>query len=138
MCEKPCRDANGFKCHQTSESHLRNMQLFASNSKKILDEFSDEFHKSFLEVLRRRGHTRILANRLYQEVIQERHHTHLNSTKWGSLTSYCQFLAEQQLAEVETTERGIYVTYIDKTPDSLKRAEQRRTIEQVNVKCVYS
>ena len=25
ICEKQCRDANGFKCHCTSDAHLRQM-----------------------------------------------------------------------------------------------------------------
>lgn len=28
MCNKQCRDENGFKCHQTSESHKRQMLVF--------------------------------------------------------------------------------------------------------------
>lgn len=28
MCQKQCRDENGFKCHLTSESHKRQMQVF--------------------------------------------------------------------------------------------------------------
>ncbi len=31
MCAKQCRDENGFKCHQTSETHMRNFQLFMDN-----------------------------------------------------------------------------------------------------------
>ena len=27
MCSKQCRDENGFKCHLTSDSHLRNMRM---------------------------------------------------------------------------------------------------------------
>ena len=27
MCQKQCRDENGFKCHQTSDSHLRQMLI---------------------------------------------------------------------------------------------------------------
>lgn len=28
MCQKQCRDENGFKCHLTSESHKRQMMVF--------------------------------------------------------------------------------------------------------------
>jgi hypothetical protein len=35
-----CRDENGFKCHTMSESHQRQMSLFAENANKYLDEFS--------------------------------------------------------------------------------------------------
>ena len=40
MCQKQCRDENGFKCHTTSESHQRQLLLFAENPHKYLDEFS--------------------------------------------------------------------------------------------------
>ena len=31
MCQKQCRDENGFKCHLTSESHKRQMMVFGAN-----------------------------------------------------------------------------------------------------------
>ena len=31
MCQKQCRDENGFKCHLTSESHKRQMMVFGEN-----------------------------------------------------------------------------------------------------------
>ena len=31
MCQKQCRDENGFKCHQNSESHKRQMEVFGQN-----------------------------------------------------------------------------------------------------------
>ena len=43
MCQKQCRDENGFKCHTMSESHQRQMEMFSQNSTKFMDEFSKEF-----------------------------------------------------------------------------------------------
>ena len=51
MCQKQCRDANGFKCHVASEGHLRQMELFMEDPEKMLNEFSDEFEKKFLRLL---------------------------------------------------------------------------------------
>ena len=34
MCQKQCRDENGFKCHQNSESHKRQMEVFGQNPGK--------------------------------------------------------------------------------------------------------
>jgi DNA/RNA-binding protein KIN17 len=31
VCEKSCRDANGYKCHLASEAHQRQILVFASN-----------------------------------------------------------------------------------------------------------
>ena len=54
MCEKQCRDENGFKQHGTSEAHLRQMALFAANPERFMDQFSAEFEKGFIELLARR------------------------------------------------------------------------------------
>jgi len=54
MCEKQCRDENGFKCHCESESHQRAMQLFADAPGKFLSEFSREFETGFMDLLKRR------------------------------------------------------------------------------------
>ena len=43
MCQKQCRDENGFKCHTMSESHQRQMGIFSESSQKFMDEFSKEF-----------------------------------------------------------------------------------------------
>lgn len=40
MCEKQCRDENGFKCHTMSEGHQRQLLLFADNPNKFLDDYS--------------------------------------------------------------------------------------------------
>jgi DNA/RNA-binding protein KIN17 len=52
MCQKQCRDQNGFKCHLTSESHQRQLLLFAENKNSYLREFSTEFEKTFMQILR--------------------------------------------------------------------------------------
>ena len=38
MCQKQCRDENGFKCHQTSESHLRQMRIFQENPQSVMEK----------------------------------------------------------------------------------------------------
>lgn len=50
MCQKQCRDQNGFKCHLMSESHQRQLLLFAENQKAYLREFSREFESNFMHV----------------------------------------------------------------------------------------
>jgi len=68
MCQKQCRDENGFKCHTTSESHQRQLLLFADDSRKYLNEFNSEFEKCFLNLLKRQfGTKRVHANIVYQE-----------------------------------------------------------------------
>lgn len=42
MCQKQCRDENGFKCHTTSEGHLRQMRVFTENPHQMVEQFSQE------------------------------------------------------------------------------------------------
>ena len=64
MCQKQCRDENGFKCHTSSESHQRQLLLFADNPNKFLGEYSYEFERDFMNLLRRaHGTKRVKANR---------------------------------------------------------------------------
>ena len=125
MCSKQCRDENGFKCHMTSDSHLRQMKIFRENAGGMLDSFSREFEVAYLETLRRRhGTQRMNANNVYQEVIQDKHHVHMNSTKWTTLSDFVQYLGKKGLVLVEETERGWYVTYIERDPALLERQEK--------------
>lgn len=50
MCSKQCRDQNGFKCHLMSESHQRQLLLFAENQSAYLKEFSRDFENNFMRV----------------------------------------------------------------------------------------
>lgn len=92
MCEKQCRDENGFKCHCQSENHLRQMSLFRENSDKYMDEYSDDFERYFMEIMKRKGGLRVKANTVYQEVVSNRTHIHMNATKWPTLTNFVQYL----------------------------------------------
>ena len=47
--QKACRDENGFKCHQTSDGHLKQMRLFAENPAMVMQGYSAEFEKNFLD-----------------------------------------------------------------------------------------
>lgn len=125
MCQKQCRDENGFKCHTTSESHQRQLLLFADNSKKFMDEFSGTFHREYITTLKRRfGTKRVNANIVYQEYISEKDHIHMNSTKWLTLSDYVQHLGRTGVCHVEQTEKGWFITYIDRDPEVMRRQEE--------------
>jgi len=124
MCNKQCRDENGFKCHLTSNFHLRNMKNFCSNASGMLDTFSADFEKCYLDTLYRRHRTkRMNANGVYQEVIQDKEHVHMNATKWATLTDFVQYLGKMGKCVVEETERGWYVTFIERDPEILAQQE---------------
>jgi DNA/RNA-binding protein KIN17 len=129
MCEKQCRDANGFKCHLTSESHLRQMKIFSDNAGGILDKYSKEFERSYISALRmRHGTKKVNANNVYQELISDKQHIHMNATHWATLTDFVQYLGKTGKCVVEETERGWMVSYIERDAAILARkdAMQRR------------
>lgn len=122
MCQKQCRDENGFKCHTQSESHQRQLLLFADNSNKYIYNFSKEFSDGYVELLRRRfGTKRVSANKVYQEYIANKDHLHMNATKWLTLSDYVKYLGREGICVADETEKGWYVTYIDRSPEVLER-----------------
>lgn len=130
MCEKQCRDENGFKCHTMSESHHRQLLLFADNASRYMDQFSREFSQGYINLLKRQfGTKRVPANRVYQEYIADRNHVHMNATMWLSLTGFVKWLGQSGQCVVDETEKGWFVTYIDREPATLE-AEERKAKKQ--------
>ncbi|KAI3366595.1 hypothetical protein L3Q82_009282 [Scortum barcoo] len=125
MCQKQCRDENGFKCHCMSESHQRQLLLASENPNKFMDYFSDEFKNDFLELLRRRfGTKRVHNNIIYNEYISDREHVHMNSTQWETLTDFTKWLGREGFCKVDETPKGWYVQYIDRDPETIRRQEE--------------
>ncbi|KAM7348089.1 kin17 DNA and RNA binding protein [Cochliomyia hominivorax] len=134
MCEKQCRDENGFKCHTMSEGHQRQLLLFADSPGKFLHNFSKEFSDGYMELLRRRfGTKRVNANKVYQEYIADKDHVHMNSTRWLTLSDYVKWLGRTGQVIADETEKGWFVTYIDRSPEALERqakAEKKEKMEK--------
>ncbi|KAI4499866.1 hypothetical protein M0802_005122 [Mischocyttarus mexicanus] len=126
MCQKQCRDENGFKCHTLSESHHRQLLLFADNASRYMDQFSREFSEGYLNLLKRQfGTRRVPANRVYQEYISDRGHVHMNATMWLTLTGFVKWLGRTSKCVVDETEKGWYITYIDRDPETLAAQEKK-------------
>ncbi|XP_045928139.1 DNA/RNA-binding protein KIN17 [Micropterus dolomieu] len=126
MCQKQCRDENGFKCHCMSESHQRQLLLASEDPNKFMDYFSDEFRSDFLELLRRRfGTKRVHNNIVYNEYISHREHVHMNSTQWETLTDFTKWLGREGFCKVDETPKGWYVQYIDRDPETIRRQEEQ-------------
>jgi len=124
MCNKQCRDENGFKCHCMSESHQRQMEMFSENSNAFMDEFSKEFEEGMLEIISRKARSqRCSANVIYREYIGDKQHFHMNATIWETLTDFVMYLGRTGKCEVDETEKGWFVTYIDRDPEKLRRQE---------------
>ena len=123
MCEKQCRDENGFKCHCMSESHQRQMQMFSENSGAFMDGFSKEFEEGMLEIVARKAKgQRASANQIYKEYIAFKTHFHMNATVWETLTDFIMYLGRTGKCEVDETEKGWFLTYIDRDPVKLREA----------------
>ena len=126
MCQKQCRDENGFKCHTMSESHMRQMEMFSQNSKSFMDEFSTEFEGGMMEIIARKARSkRMSANQIYKEYISDKQHFHMNATIWETLTDFVMYLGREGKCEVDETEKGWFVTYIDRDPETLAKIEAR-------------
>ena len=136
MCSKQCRDANGFKCHLTSESHLRQMKLFSEHANSIVKQKSTEFEKLFMDTLRLRHSTVMVnANNVYQEIIRDKAHVHMNATHWATLSDFVQYLGKMGKCKVEETERGFYVQYrpvqtVQQQQEALRKQQQAAADEK--------
>ncbi|KAL5334594.1 domain of Kin17 curved DNA-binding protein-domain-containing protein [Aspergillus crustosus] len=123
-CERQMRDENGFKCHVQSESHVRQVLLIGEDPKKYIEDYSKQFIQNFLKLLRTtHGEKKTHLNQFYQQVIADKEHIHMNATKWKSLTQFAAHLGHEGLCHVEETEKGVFVTYIDRSPDAMRRRE---------------
>ncbi|KAJ7287907.1 hypothetical protein O6H91_23G035800 [Diphasiastrum complanatum] len=134
MCQKQCRDENGFKCHCMSESHQRQMQVFGQNPDRFMDGYSEEFESSFMEHMKRSHRfSRVAATVVYNEYIADRHHIHMNSTKWLTLTEFVKYLGRTGQCKVDETPKGWFVSLIDKEPETLLKERLKSKRERADV-----
>ncbi|OWZ00665.1 hypothetical protein PHMEG_00028098 [Phytophthora megakarya] len=125
VCQKQCRDENGFKCHTTSESHQRQMLIVANNPNKFIGGYSELFEAAFLENLRRRhGTKRMRATYVYNEYISDKLHVHMNATQWNTLGGFVQYLGRTGKCVVDETEKGWHIQYIDRDPKAIARQQE--------------
>lgn len=130
VCEKQCRDANGFKMHTQSESHVRQMLVVGEDPKKYINDYSNQFLRDFVLLLRTgHGEKQVHINHFYQEYIANKEHIHMNATKWPSLTELAKHLGREGICRVEETEKGLHISWIDNSPEKLRRQEALRRKE---------
>lgn len=130
-CEKQCRDENGFKCHTQSESHIRQMALVGEDPKRYIAQYSADFLRDFLALLRTaHGEKPVHVNRFYQEYIANKEHIHMNATKWPSLTELAKYLGREGICRVSEEEKGLFIAWIDNSPEALRRQDAVRKKER--------
>jgi DNA/RNA-binding protein KIN17 len=71
------------------------MVAYNEDPDSFTEKFSREFEQEFLQILNTRyQNTRVLANRVYSELIANREHIHMNSTRWTTLAEFSEHLRE--------------------------------------------
>ncbi|KAK4250745.1 domain of Kin17 curved DNA-binding protein-domain-containing protein [Corynascus novoguineensis] len=130
ICEKACRDENAFKMHCQSESHMRRALEAGQNFKAVQDDYSRQFLSEFVGLLKTaHGEKSVHANKFYQEVIARRDHVHLNATRWHSLTDFVKHISREGIVRAEEKEDGIFIAWIDDSPEAMRRREAVRRKE---------
>jgi DNA/RNA-binding protein KIN17 len=131
VCQKQCRDANGFKCHVQSEAHVRKLQVVGENPQKFIQNFSNDFQRDFVSLLRTsHGEKYISVNRFYNEYIRDKEHVHMNATRWSSLTEFAKHLGREGIVSVKEDEKdGLCIAWRDVSAGAVKRREEIREQE---------
>lgn len=107
------------------------MLLVGEDSKKFINDYSNQFQRDFLQLLRTsHGEKKVHLNHFYQEYISNKEHVHQNSTKWPSLTEFAKFLGREGICRVEEDEKGIWVSWVDNSPENLRRQDAIRKKER--------
>ncbi|KAF5607855.1 KIN17 [Fusarium subglutinans] len=113
VCEKQCRDANGFRQHTMSESHVRQMLLVGEDPKKYIKSYTQQFQSDFLQLLRTgHGEKPVHINHFYQD-----------------LTEFAKHLGREGICRVEENDKGIHIAWIDRSPEALRRQDALRRKE---------
>lgn len=132
ICEKQCRDENGFKQHTQSEGHVRAMLLVGEDPKKFINDYSRQFQRDFLQLLRTaHGEKKVHMNNFYQEYIRDKEHVHMNATKWPSMTEFAKHLGREGICRVEEGDRGLEIQWIDDSAEAIRRREDIKKKERL-------
>lgn len=117
--------------HSQSEGHVRKMLVVGENSKKFIADYSQQFQRDFLLLLRTsHGEKKVQMNHFYQEYIANKEHVHMNATKWPSLTELAKFLGREGICRVEENDKGLSIAWIDNSPEALRRQDAIRKKER--------
>ncbi|MEW5296876.1 MAG: hypothetical protein WDW36_000123 [Sanguina aurantia] len=130
LCQKQCRDENGFKCHQGSESHQRQMELFGESAERVVAGFSEDFEATFLQHLATsHPRARVSAKVVYNEYINDKNHIHMNATIWLTLSDFVKYLGKEGKCRVEDTPKGWFITLVA-SEDAFEHLNDERRIKR--------
>lgn len=57
------------------------------------------------------------------QVIADKTHIHLNATNFKSLTQFVAHLGKEGICRVEETEKGLFVAWVDNSPETMRKRE---------------
>ena len=111
------------------------MAILLEDPDSVIKKYSLEFESSFMGCLKiRHGTKRTLANNVYQEMIADKGHIHMNSTYWPTLTLFCQNLGKKGLCIVSEEERGWYVQLIDRDTAKIQKEKDMKAREDAELR----
>jgi len=114
-----------------SEGHRRQMEIFGQSAGRVVSGYSEEFLNDFVDHLRMaHPRARVSATVVYNEFIANKHHIHMNSTKWLTLTEFVKYLGREGICKVEETPKGWFMTLTNSDPQKAKEEEERRKREK--------
>ena len=130
ICRHQSNDEQSYRQHVQSERHRMMMTHFRANSASIIKNNSAAFESTFMDVLRRRFPNReVPANIVYTQVIRDKNHVHMNSTRWESVHGFCCHLERTGKITMRMTERGPMIRYVNREAEF--EQSQQREIERV-------
>ena len=115
------------------------MTIVGEDPRKVINEYSNQFQKDFLQLLRTgHGEKKVNVNRFYNEYIANKEHVHMNATKWPSLTEFAKYLGREGICRVEEDEKddgrggagGLTISWVDNSPEALRRQDALRKRER--------
>lgn len=132
LCQKQCRDSNGFKSHLTTLKHKQIASKFASNPDALKTSFSVKFKEEMTYLIKLKATNKTNLNYIYQEYIQDPLHVHLNATKWSNLTDFAHYLSESGDVDLFIdSSKLVFVTWIDKSV--IKSVAEKPEIDLVDL-----
>jgi len=108
------------------------MMLVGPKAGQTIAEFSRQFQYEFVTLLRTRHQTnRVRANAVYNEYIQDKHHVHMNGTRWVTLSGFIMTIGKAGIVKVDEDEKGLWVTWVDSSPKTLAKQASKTFVGSV-------
>eukprot|EP00889_Picochlorum_renovo_P002220 jgi/Picre1/29250/NNA_004642.t1 len=112
----------------TSEANVLHAQLA-----EVISAINSRAHKDIVLQQKQQNHFHdklTLLSTVYNEFIQDRHHVHMNATKWLSLTQFVKYLGREGKCKVDETPKGWFIKLTQEDPFEAMERKKRREREK--------